>query len=473
MSQSLNQMIPVEVVYPTPLPDEECSSDTPFMTSSKMKSLSMGNVLTDDVFSQEQFLKFKNIVIKGCESAENLAYFHRNRPCFKKINCLCARLKQDVDRADSVLANINSQGVPWAVKDFIFVFTRIVSAWNIIKDYVYNNSDGMRTVKSAISDRLVVSFLKWQEVTSDFVEDLTKSFDGLQELTLSQTRNTESNQKNSDSNPSSNERKTFFSDTESFESFKVSPNKDGANEGPASDQSSDSSSSCKNLNVKQLSIGSDRKYDYIKTGVYKCTVARNAANGNNTHQTGVRRIAPMEKDQLKCHNVHPDEAKKCFFTNILSGIPNPVRKITTPERCHPLQSNFVKNPTDVQQEAAAMNLRKNPKSELLQKVCFIEESKFFFSSQFTKNYFPDFLKIVPNFIDLRSIIMKSEMEVLANVYEVVHQIRQIFYSAKLYLLERPHELLDKCVAIFEREFENLLLREFAEYDFKRMTGYDF
>lgn len=286
-----------------------------------------------------------------------------------------------------MLANINSQGVPWAVKDFIFVFTRIVSAWNIIKDYVYNNSDGMRTIKSAISDRLVVSFLKWQEVTSDFVEDLTKSFDGLQELTLSQTRNSDS-QKTSDSNPSANERKNFFSDTESFESFNITTTKDnGAIERPASDQSSDSSAGYKKLNVKQLSIGSDRKYEYIKTGVYKCTIARNANYRNHINENSVNRIAPLGKEQLKCHNVHPDEAKKNFFTNILSGIPNTVRKVTTtPERCHPLPSNLAKNPTDIQQDVVAMSLRKNPKSELLQKVCFIEESKFFFSSQFTKNY---------------------------------------------------------------------------------------
>lgn len=59
--------------------------------------------------------------------------------------------------------------------------------------------------------------------------------------------------------------------------------------------------------------------------------------------------------------------------------------------------------------------------------------------------FPDFLKIVPSFIDLRSIIMKSEMEVLSNVYEVVHQIRQIFSSAKLYLKVSVTLLLFPCL----------------------------
>lgn len=311
-----------------------------------------------------------------------MAYFHRNRPCFKKINCLCARLKQDVDRADSVLANINSQGVPWAVKDFIFVFTRIVSAWNIIKDYVYNNSDGMRTIKSAISDRLVDSFLKWQEITTDFVEDLTKSFDGLQDLTLSQTRSSEC-QKTADSNPSTNEQKNFGSDSESFESFKLSSNKDCVNERPGSDRSSDSSVGYINANVKQLSIGSDRKFEYIKTGVYKCTVARNL---NHINDNGLHRITSIE-NEINCQNTLLDEAKKSCIVNILSGIQS-AAGITSQEKfhCQVPPDNLPKNAADINQDVLEMNLRKNPKSDLLQKVCCIEESKFFFSSQFTKNY---------------------------------------------------------------------------------------
>lgn len=337
--------------------------------------------------------QFKNLVIKGCESAERLAYFHRNRPCFKKINCLCARLKQDVDRADSVLANINSQGVPWAVKDFIFVFTRIVSAWNIIKDYVYNNSEGMNNVKSAISDGLIGSFLKWQEVTCEFVEDLMKSFDGLQDLTLSQTRISEC-QKNFDSN----DQKVFASDVESSDSFKVSMNKECLSECPGSDRSSDSSVGYINSNVKQLTIGADRKFEYIKTGIYKCTVAR---NGNPIRDNGLHRITLIE-NELKCQNSLIEEAKKSCIVNILSGIQSAAARNTSlHERFHfqVTPDIFSKNATVICQDLLETNLKTNsissPRIDLLQKVCCIEESKFFFSSQFTKNYV-SILRFKPN-----------------------------------------------------------------------------
>lgn len=241
----------------------------------------------------------------------------------------------------------------------------------------------MRTIKSAISDRLVVSFLKWQEVTTDFVEDLTKSFDGLQELTLSQTRNSEC-QKNADVNTGSNEQKVFISDTESFDSA----NKDCTNERPGSDHSSDSSVGYINANVKQLSIGSDRKFEYIKTGIYKCTVTRNPNHQPQSNDTnGLHRVRSTD-NELKCQNVRTDDAKKSYFTNILPGIQNSARSATTQEKYyrHVSAETFSKSTVDKKQDAMEMNLRKNPKSELLQKVCFIEESKFFFSSQFTKNY---------------------------------------------------------------------------------------
>lgn len=126
------------------------------------------------------------MAMRGCELAERLAHTHRNRPCFKKIDSLCARMKQDLVRQDSVLANINSQGMAWAVKDFIFVFTRIINAWIIIKGYVYNTPEGLAKVKTSLSPDFHESFLKWQDSTMDFVDNLIKSFVNLDQMVQSQ-----------------------------------------------------------------------------------------------------------------------------------------------------------------------------------------------------------------------------------------------------------------------------------------------
>lgn len=126
------------------------------------------------------------MAMHGCEVAEEMAITHQNRPCFKKIDSLCARMKQDLMRPDSVLANINSQGIVWAVKDMIFVFTRVINAWNIIKGYVYNTPEGLNNVKSALSENFYTSFYEWEDSTLNFCKNLVESFDNINDLVQSQ-----------------------------------------------------------------------------------------------------------------------------------------------------------------------------------------------------------------------------------------------------------------------------------------------
>lgn len=114
--------------------------------------------------------------------AERVAKNHKYRPCFKKIDSLCARLKQDISRPDGVLNNLNSQGMAWAVKDFIFVFTRIINAWFILKGYVYNSSDGMKKVQAAFTSDFQHCFFAWQEITQHLIENIIESFGNLDEV---------------------------------------------------------------------------------------------------------------------------------------------------------------------------------------------------------------------------------------------------------------------------------------------------
>ena len=149
-------------------------------------SLSPGSNNGTVTLSQAKFNELTRLALRGSEIAEKLAYTHRNRPCFKKIDSLCARMKQDLIRPDGVLPNINSQGIAWAVKDFIFVFTRVINAWIIIKGYVYNTPEGLNKVKSALSPDFAASFAAWQDTTMDFIENLIKSFVNLDNLVQSQ-----------------------------------------------------------------------------------------------------------------------------------------------------------------------------------------------------------------------------------------------------------------------------------------------
>ena len=128
------------------------------------------------------FCELQRVALNGCEIAEKVVQNHHKRPCFKKIDLLCGRLKQDLTSNNNVVANINSQGVAWAVKDFIFVFTRIINAWVIMRGYVYNKSDGLDRVKASIDPNLNSSFLEWQEATHKFANSLVKSYVNLDSL---------------------------------------------------------------------------------------------------------------------------------------------------------------------------------------------------------------------------------------------------------------------------------------------------
>lgn len=132
--------------------------------------------------SYNTFNDFFRLALRGSEIAETLTIFHRNRPCFKKMESLCARIKQDLIRADNILPNINSQGIAWAVKDLIFVFTRLINAWTIVKGYVYNTPEGLNTIKAALSSDFPENFVAWQSATTDFIDSLTRSFVNLDNL---------------------------------------------------------------------------------------------------------------------------------------------------------------------------------------------------------------------------------------------------------------------------------------------------
>lgn len=123
--------------------------------------------------------QLQHIALSGCESAQRLFQAHSKRPYFKKIDLLCDRLKQDLTVTDKAVININSHGIAWAIKDFIFVFNRIINAWIIMRDYFYSTSEGMSCVKESMDPSFHKEFLIWQEATTALTKSLITSFENL------------------------------------------------------------------------------------------------------------------------------------------------------------------------------------------------------------------------------------------------------------------------------------------------------
>lgn len=300
---------------------------------------------------------FTRTALRGCEIAEKIVHNHKNRPCFKKIDSLCARLKQDLSRQDSVLANINSQGIAWAVKDMIFTFTRIVNAWIIVKGYMYDIPPGLKKVKQSCSEGFDESFMKWQEATLDFLENLTESFEKLDNLVQTQKNRLGSNGRKEDKEIG-RKRNSDISDESKDDDFF-----DDFTQVSLAKFSTDF---CSDAKVESIRDGG-----YIRTGIYN-----NPLHTTNSNlQIDSEQLLQWEK------NIFPQKNSPCVSAE------NPVKLATkhspdnqpgSPEK----YLAFLREKYGSEQG--------NPEDTLiwilLSKLYEMKDASLFFNKHFTKNY---------------------------------------------------------------------------------------
>ncbi|XP_055913039.1 protein mitoshell-like [Eupeodes corollae] len=399
----------------------------------------------------------KSLALSGSETAEKLAYTHRNRPCFKKIDSLCARLKQDLVRPDGVLPNINSQGIAWAVKDFIFVFTRVMNAWIIIKGYVYNTPEGLNKVRSALSPEFVRSFTAWQETTVSFMDNLIQSFINLDNLVQSQ-KNVYQKANNSTPMKASND--------DSFE-YSSSPVDEfvGLNKEPTATQNtnytytmvedSDLTQRENAVNgtyfktgtynfIKRESLGSTESLTPTTTGIEQLfdeTLAKTLSNISSVYD--LLPSLKAQSDKKLNFDIRVLENKLSMFSNDFD--PN-VEK--------PLGKDLV-----------------NKLNVLIERLMKMKNGDIFFKIQFCQNYFPDFIAQTPEFMDIREIILKCQTGAYGHIFEVVHDIRLIIYQTKEYLKKNLNGKLVEAVNMFEEEVEMIFAQEpFENYNFDHIKG---
>uniref|UniRef100_A0A1Q3FSQ8 Bromo domain-containing protein n=1 Tax=Culex tarsalis TaxID=7177 RepID=A0A1Q3FSQ8_CULTA len=452
----------------------------------------MGFGGTGAVADQEKFVALTEMAMQGCELAEQLATHHQKRPCFKKIDSLCARMKQDLIRPDSVLANINSQGIAWAVKDFIFVFTRIINAWIIIKGYVYNTPEGLERVQKVLSPDFLESFSKWQDATIDFVDCLIKSFTNLDQMV--QTQRTSGVQKESKYGGGGRQSKTDEEKErhihELYEYLKdMIPNLAESKAAAAAAAASSSDNTSTSDMSDRSSVVFDSAKSFLASVVNDSTQAQMKHNENGTYfKTGI--YEPVKKPPGFSSPPTPVSCQVKSSFSLAMADSSPAVVTSTPKilknpiaQDRPDLLGSVVGVADGGEVALSAQLqtdffndaiiRKSFDSEtvakihfLLQKVFSVKEAMYFLVGQFTKNYFPDFHIINPNFVDLRSIISKAQIGGYRNVYEIVQDLRQIVAAARRYLEQKPNTLLEESADEFERSLEDILSDKIFDcYDF--------
>ncbi|XP_018796347.1 PREDICTED: protein mitoshell [Bactrocera latifrons] len=441
--------------------------------------------------SQAKFNELTRLALRGSEIAEKLAYTHRNRPCFKKIDSLCARMKQDLIRPDGVLPNINSQGIAWAVKDFIFVFTRVINAWIIIKGYVYNTPEGLNKVKSALSPDFAASFAAWQDTTMDFVENLIKSFVNLDNLVQSQ-KNVYQNSENNGTRAASSTTPIKLLQPvnslidDSFDFLNTSTEKSTQNA----------------LNKNYLytmvedSEGSQRQATvngtYFKTGTYN-PIKKDALLVDQINNVTTSVTSTSATNTAAQHLLANNNSLEQYFDEQISEFWPPAADMETAaaaeylkikEKIPPnwlsydirvLEQNLTEFSNDYDPNAPPRPLGKDLIDKLnvmIERLMAMKNAELFFKLQFTKNYFPEFMtKHKHDFMDVRSIILKCQVGGYQHIFEVVHDVKKIVHTGKEYLKFNVDTKLQKSISAFESEFNKLLSEPpFENYQFEHITG---
>ncbi|XP_017047897.1 protein mitoshell [Drosophila ficusphila] len=453
-------------------PDESSISS---LESGGGDSLRVQNMLRNSevTLHQQRLYDITRIALQGSEMAERLANAHRNRPCFKKIDTLCARLKQDLLRPDGVLPNINSQGIAWAVKDFIFVFTRIVNAWVILKGYVYNTPEGLNKIKDELPTGFMATFDSWQVSTLSLVQMIIKSFVSLDKL-LQKQKNSFSgkdggllvNLNNSslrsmiDSNDSSSSgqkhqgavtnspsichgqgptaystpRSSEVQDTQGVTSTLYKP-KSGLNLSYLYTMIEDSEETQRNV---------DANGTYLKTGTYQ--PLQKESKQLDMPSSGIRPKEPYVESQWQWKTPSkalPAQENRQFSASITRSEPEPepekdVRAFTNP---------FSPIGKEVTRQLC----------EFSDRVLELKHLELFFRKQFTRNYFPDFFDLYHGeFIDVRAIIMQCERASYHHLYQAIHDLRRIVFAVRCYLKVYSDENLQYYIDLYESSVNEML-----------------
>ncbi|KAK9728150.1 Bromodomain [Popillia japonica] len=104
----------------------------------------------------ENFTKFLE---QGCIVAEKIAIRNQHRPCFKNIQNLCNRTRSEILKPSNTVSNIHSQGIPWATKDFIYAFVRLINCWHMLKGYLDSKDGTLGNIDRELTTLLIFTNL--------------------------------------------------------------------------------------------------------------------------------------------------------------------------------------------------------------------------------------------------------------------------------------------------------------------------
>lgn len=128
-----------------------------------VKSIVDVNLISSDI---------KKLALEACEAAEKISKNSTSR-CFNGMHYLCSKARENIERSDSAVTKLQSQGLPWVIKTFILSLLKIVDGWKCLSDVLDEQSND--------SDRLKRTFHEWESVTKVMLCKIHTTYENLNE----------------------------------------------------------------------------------------------------------------------------------------------------------------------------------------------------------------------------------------------------------------------------------------------------
>lgn len=264
---------------------------------------SMETILPPSADTTDAFIKFLE---DSCLRAEHIAYRNRNRPCFRNIQNLCMRTRSEIVKPCTTISNIHSQGIPWATKDFIYAFIRLVNCWHILKGYL-EKGGSLGKIEKELSSDFKACYYRWEKDSIELAGELRKIFCNL-DANISNT-----SYHNQKSNGNEMETETVNNQTNDVPVHKT---------GKKSTNSSDTTNDGDSHNDGRV---------YMKPGSYNVP-KRNSSTNNSPRSYEFLETAQNVHRRM---NNEKQEVTERMWKSAQTAVPNLISKMTTTNELEP------------------------------------------------------------------------------------------------------------------------------------------
>lgn len=132
------------------------------------------NININSTNANDVAVALENIALSGLNAADIIIKNSSNK-CFNGMNYLCSKAKGNIERKDSAVIKLHSQGLPWVIKSFIMSFLRIIDGWKSLTNMLGDNRKMKITTYKNQYLKVIESFKLWEIKTKDMLFRIHKT----------------------------------------------------------------------------------------------------------------------------------------------------------------------------------------------------------------------------------------------------------------------------------------------------------